>query len=169
MSAFWKKQLHAENMFLWCRCWSVLFTFAVQCWSFFAGKFNWKGTIKAVLRQSPDEGIAVKKLRKKVTPLWVNITKEICGSGSFPLAAFLGLFGKRMTLVFIYQRMFVYLQWLQCNFLIAWLFFISVPVSTLAGSSCVLFIQWWWELQIGGRALLPFQQENQWQSQVQGC
>ncbi|XP_067093350.1 cell growth-regulating nucleolar protein [Osmerus mordax] len=30
------------------------------------GKFNWKGTIKAVLRQSPQEGLSVKKLRKKV-------------------------------------------------------------------------------------------------------
>lgn len=31
------------------------------------GKFNWKGTIKAILRQAPEEGIALKKLRKKVT------------------------------------------------------------------------------------------------------
>ncbi|XP_012579697.1 PREDICTED: cell growth-regulating nucleolar protein isoform X2 [Condylura cristata] len=30
------------------------------------GKFNWKGTIKAVLRQAPDNEIAIKKLRKKV-------------------------------------------------------------------------------------------------------
>lgn len=30
------------------------------------GKFNWKGTIKAVLKQAPDNEIAIKKLRKKV-------------------------------------------------------------------------------------------------------
>nr|KAF6431801.1 Ly1 antibody reactive [Rousettus aegyptiacus] len=31
------------------------------------GKFNWKGTIKAILKQAPDNEIAIKKLRKKVT------------------------------------------------------------------------------------------------------
>ncbi|XP_023580093.1 cell growth-regulating nucleolar protein isoform X2 [Octodon degus] len=30
------------------------------------GKFNWKGTIKAVLRQAPENEVSVKKLRKKV-------------------------------------------------------------------------------------------------------
>ncbi|XP_074848585.1 cell growth-regulating nucleolar protein [Carettochelys insculpta] len=30
------------------------------------GKFNWKGTIKAVLKQAPNNEISVKKLRKKV-------------------------------------------------------------------------------------------------------
>ena len=30
------------------------------------GKFNWKGTIKAVLKQAPDNEVAIKKLRKKV-------------------------------------------------------------------------------------------------------
>uniref|UniRef100_A0A8C6FQL8 Cell growth-regulating nucleolar protein n=1 Tax=Moschus moschiferus TaxID=68415 RepID=A0A8C6FQL8_MOSMO len=30
------------------------------------GKFNWKGTIKAVLKQAPDNEITIKKLRKKV-------------------------------------------------------------------------------------------------------
>lgn len=30
------------------------------------GKFNWKGTIKAVLKQAPDNEISVKKLKKKV-------------------------------------------------------------------------------------------------------
>ncbi|PKU36787.1 hypothetical protein llap_12908 [Limosa lapponica baueri] len=29
------------------------------------GKFNWKGTIKAVLKQAPDNEISIKKLRKK--------------------------------------------------------------------------------------------------------
>lgn len=32
----------------------------------FSGKFNWKGNIKAILRASPDQELAVKKLRKKV-------------------------------------------------------------------------------------------------------
>lgn len=32
------------------------------------GKFNWKGTIKAVLKQAPDNEISVKKLKKKVHP-----------------------------------------------------------------------------------------------------
>lgn len=32
------------------------------------GKFNWKGTIKAVLKQAPDNEISVKKLKKKVYP-----------------------------------------------------------------------------------------------------
>ncbi|KTG34780.1 hypothetical protein cypCar_00025034, partial [Cyprinus carpio] len=32
-----------------------------------SGKFNWKGTIKAVLRDAPEDGLAVKKLRKKVS------------------------------------------------------------------------------------------------------
>lgn len=31
-----------------------------------SGKFNWKGTIKAVIRQSADQELSVKKLRKKV-------------------------------------------------------------------------------------------------------
>lgn len=31
-----------------------------------SGKFNWKGNIKAILRASPDQELAVKKLRKKV-------------------------------------------------------------------------------------------------------
>ncbi|KAG5264106.1 hypothetical protein AALO_G00272200 [Alosa alosa] len=43
------------------------------------GKFNWKGTIKAVLRQSPDEGIAVKKLRKKVLAAYYSFS----GNGNF--------------------------------------------------------------------------------------
>lgn len=33
---------------------------------YIVGKFNWKGTIKAILKQAPDNEIAVKKLRKKV-------------------------------------------------------------------------------------------------------
>lgn len=51
----------------------VAFFFPMKCESsrlcvcVCVGKFNWKGTIKAVLRQAPEEGIALKKLRKKVT------------------------------------------------------------------------------------------------------
>ncbi|KAJ7999670.1 hypothetical protein DPEC_G00196820 [Dallia pectoralis] len=40
------------------------------------GKFNWKGTIKAVLRQSPEEGIAVKKLKKKVMSAYYSFSAE---------------------------------------------------------------------------------------------
>ncbi|MCI4385358.1 hypothetical protein PGIGA_G00049510 [Pangasianodon gigas] len=40
------------------------------------GKFNWKGTIKAVLRQAPEEGIALKKLRKKVLSAYYSFSAE---------------------------------------------------------------------------------------------
>ncbi|XP_060757245.1 cell growth-regulating nucleolar protein isoform X2 [Neoarius graeffei] len=40
------------------------------------GKFNWKGTIKAVLRQAPEEGIALKKLRKKVLSAYYSFSTE---------------------------------------------------------------------------------------------
>lgn len=43
------------------------------------GKFNWKGTIKAVLRQGPDEGLSVKKLRKKVLAAYYSFS----GDGNF--------------------------------------------------------------------------------------
>ncbi|XP_074085901.1 cell growth-regulating nucleolar protein [Macrotis lagotis] len=40
------------------------------------GKFNWKGTIKAILKQAPDNEIAVKKLRKKVLAQYYAVTNE---------------------------------------------------------------------------------------------
>ncbi|XP_059236768.1 cell growth-regulating nucleolar protein [Mustela nigripes] len=40
------------------------------------GKFNWKGTIKAVLRQAPDNEVAIKKLRKKVLAQYYAVTNE---------------------------------------------------------------------------------------------
>ncbi|KAM9678645.1 cell growth-regulating nucleolar protein isoform 1-T2 [Trichechus inunguis] len=40
------------------------------------GKFNWKGTIKAVLKQAPDNEIAVKKLKKKVLAQYYAVTNE---------------------------------------------------------------------------------------------
>ncbi|XP_006893639.1 PREDICTED: cell growth-regulating nucleolar protein [Elephantulus edwardii] len=40
------------------------------------GKFNWKGTIKAVLRQAPDSEIAVKKLKKKVLAQYYAVAEE---------------------------------------------------------------------------------------------
>lgn len=40
------------------------------------GKFNWKGTIKAVLKQAPDNEIAVKKLRKKVLAQYHAVSRE---------------------------------------------------------------------------------------------
>lgn len=44
---------------------SVYFTVLLFS-NYFLGKFNWKGTIKAVLKQAPDNEISIKKLRKKV-------------------------------------------------------------------------------------------------------
>ncbi|KAM5271308.1 cell growth-regulating nucleolar protein [Ctenodactylus gundi] len=40
------------------------------------GKFNWKGTIKAVLRQAPDNELSVKKLRKKVLAQYYTVMNE---------------------------------------------------------------------------------------------
>ncbi|ELK36007.1 Cell growth-regulating nucleolar protein [Myotis davidii] len=40
------------------------------------GKFNWKGTMKAVLKQAPDNETAVKKLRKKVLAQYYAVTNE---------------------------------------------------------------------------------------------
>ncbi|XP_007496803.1 cell growth-regulating nucleolar protein isoform X2 [Monodelphis domestica] len=40
------------------------------------GKFNWKGTIKAVLKQAPDNEISIKKLRKKVLAQYFAVTNE---------------------------------------------------------------------------------------------
>ncbi|NWH88577.1 LYAR protein, partial [Aegithalos caudatus] len=39
-------------------------------------KFNWKGTIKAVLKQAPDNEISVKKLRKKVIAQYYAVAGE---------------------------------------------------------------------------------------------
>ncbi|EPY77935.1 cell growth-regulating nucleolar protein-like protein [Camelus ferus] len=40
------------------------------------GKFNWKGTIKAVLKQAPDNEMTIKKLRKKVLAQYYAVTDE---------------------------------------------------------------------------------------------
>ncbi|XP_023655728.1 cell growth-regulating nucleolar protein [Paramormyrops kingsleyae] len=40
------------------------------------GTFNWKGTMKAILRQSPEEGISIKKLKKKVLAEYYTFTGE---------------------------------------------------------------------------------------------
>ncbi|XP_011843197.1 PREDICTED: cell growth-regulating nucleolar protein [Mandrillus leucophaeus] len=40
------------------------------------GKFNWKGTIKAILKQAPDNEITIKKLRKKVLARYYTVTDE---------------------------------------------------------------------------------------------
>uniref|UniRef100_A0A668V9D9 Cell growth-regulating nucleolar protein n=1 Tax=Oreochromis aureus TaxID=47969 RepID=A0A668V9D9_OREAU len=40
------------------------------------GKFNWKGNIKAVLRESPDQEMSVKKLRKKVLAAYYSYTGD---------------------------------------------------------------------------------------------
>ncbi|XP_036130318.1 cell growth-regulating nucleolar protein isoform X1 [Molossus molossus] len=40
------------------------------------GKFNWKGTIKAILKQAPDNEVAFKKLRKKVLAQYYAVTED---------------------------------------------------------------------------------------------
>lgn len=40
------------------------------------GKFNWKGTIKAVIRKSDDQELSVKKLRKKVLAAYYSFSGE---------------------------------------------------------------------------------------------
>ncbi|XP_009707699.1 PREDICTED: cell growth-regulating nucleolar protein [Cariama cristata] len=40
------------------------------------GKFNWKGTIKAVLKQAPGNEISIKKLRKKVIAQYYAVAGE---------------------------------------------------------------------------------------------
>nr|XP_008272358.1 cell growth-regulating nucleolar protein isoform X3 [Oryctolagus cuniculus] len=40
------------------------------------GKFNWKGTIKAVLKQAPDNEISIKKLKKKVLAQYYTVTSD---------------------------------------------------------------------------------------------
>ncbi|XP_064509309.1 cell growth-regulating nucleolar protein [Pseudopipra pipra] len=40
------------------------------------GKFNWNGTIKAVLRQAPDNEISIKRLRKKVIAHFYAVAAE---------------------------------------------------------------------------------------------
>ncbi|XP_054855332.1 cell growth-regulating nucleolar protein [Eublepharis macularius] len=40
------------------------------------GKFSWKGTIKAVLRQAPDNEISLKKLRKKVLAQYYAVASD---------------------------------------------------------------------------------------------
>ncbi|XP_029947969.1 cell growth-regulating nucleolar protein [Salarias fasciatus] len=40
------------------------------------GKFNWKGNIKAILRESPDQELPVKKLKKKVLAAYYSFTGD---------------------------------------------------------------------------------------------
>ncbi|KAJ6659410.1 hypothetical protein lerEdw1_019142 [Lerista edwardsae] len=40
------------------------------------GKFSWKGTIKAVLKQAPDNEISIKKLRKKVVAQYYAVVGD---------------------------------------------------------------------------------------------
>lgn len=44
-----------------------------------SGKFNWKGTIKAVIRQSDDQELSVKKLKKKVRLFHFRDTHTVTG------------------------------------------------------------------------------------------
>ncbi|KAG9345444.1 hypothetical protein JZ751_008588 [Albula glossodonta] len=47
-----------------------------ECDSNPKGKFNWKGTIKAVLKQAPEEGLPMKKLRKKVLAAYYSFSGD---------------------------------------------------------------------------------------------
>ncbi|XP_041132222.1 cell growth-regulating nucleolar protein isoform X2 [Polyodon spathula] len=47
-----------------------------ECDSEDKGKFSWKGTIQAVLKQSPEGEISVKKLRKKVLAEYYSVNGE---------------------------------------------------------------------------------------------
>ncbi|XP_051823148.1 cell growth-regulating nucleolar protein [Antechinus flavipes] len=57
------------------------------------GKFNWKGTIKAVLKQAPDNEISVKKLRKKVLAQYYAVTSDHHRSEE----ELLGIFNKKIS------------------------------------------------------------------------
>ncbi|XP_069600941.1 cell growth-regulating nucleolar protein isoform X3 [Ranitomeya imitator] len=52
------------------------------------GKFNWKGTIRALLRQAPDNELAIKKLRKKVIAQYYAISSKHHKSEEELLATF---------------------------------------------------------------------------------
>ncbi|XP_069833506.1 cell growth-regulating nucleolar protein [Dendropsophus ebraccatus] len=52
------------------------------------GKFNWKGTIKALLRQAPDNELPIKKLRKKVISQYYAVSSEQHKSEEELLATF---------------------------------------------------------------------------------
>ncbi|TNN35494.1 Cell growth-regulating nucleolar protein [Liparis tanakae] len=58
------------------------------------GKFNWKGNIKAVLKESADQELQVKKLRKKVVAAYYSFT----GDGNFKKEEeVLALFNKKIS------------------------------------------------------------------------
>ncbi|CAK6958320.1 cell growth-regulating nucleolar protein [Scomber scombrus] len=58
------------------------------------GKFNWKGNIKAVLKDAPEQELAVKKLRKKILAAYYSFT----GDGNFKSEEeVLALFNKKIT------------------------------------------------------------------------
>ncbi|XP_077386171.1 cell growth-regulating nucleolar protein [Festucalex cinctus] len=58
------------------------------------GNFKWKETIKAVLRNSPDQELPVKKLRKKVLAAYFSVT----GDGNFKTKEeVLALFNKKIN------------------------------------------------------------------------
>uniref|UniRef100_A0A3P9Q479 Ly1 antibody reactive homolog (mouse) n=1 Tax=Poecilia reticulata TaxID=8081 RepID=A0A3P9Q479_POERE len=57
-------------------------------------KFNWKGNIKAVLRESPDQELSVKRLRKKVLAAYYSFAGDINFKTEDELLA---LFNKKIT------------------------------------------------------------------------
>ncbi|MEE6462510.1 hypothetical protein FKM82_001620 [Ascaphus truei] len=57
------------------------------------GKFNWKGTIKALLKQAPDHELPIKKLRKKVLAQYYTISTKQHKSE----AELLGVFNQKIN------------------------------------------------------------------------
>ncbi|XP_066135665.1 cell growth-regulating nucleolar protein [Saccopteryx bilineata] len=68
------------------------------------GKFNWKGTIKAILKQAPDNEIALKKLRKKVLAQYYTVTAERHRSEEELLATFNRKVSKNPTFQLLKDR-----------------------------------------------------------------
>ncbi|XP_007451566.1 PREDICTED: cell growth-regulating nucleolar protein [Lipotes vexillifer] len=68
------------------------------------GKFNWKGTIKAVLKQAPDNEITIKKLRKKVLAQYYAVTDEHHKSEEELLLVFHKKIGKNPTLKLVKDK-----------------------------------------------------------------
>ncbi|KAM8804263.1 cell growth-regulating nucleolar protein isoform 1-T5 [Rhynchonycteris naso] len=68
------------------------------------GKFNWKGTIKAILKQAPDNEIAIKKLRKKVLAQYYAVTADQHRSEEELLATFNRKVSKNPTFQLLKDR-----------------------------------------------------------------
>ncbi|KAM7331155.1 hypothetical protein ACRRTK_010344 [Alexandromys fortis] len=68
------------------------------------GKFNWKGTIKAFLKQAPDNEISVKKLKKKFIALYHAVMSDHHMSEEELLAIFNKKINKKPTFKVLKDR-----------------------------------------------------------------